>query len=178
MRWCRSLRPARRAKAENFPRRNRLIAGLSLGTLVVEAGLNSGSLITARLAAEAGREVFALPGSIHSLLARGCHQLIRDGAKLVETAEQMLEELRGVGSLLAEGLRRRLDSREAISPSAESAARDPDYQRLLAALDAESAAVDELAERSGLTAAALSSMLLVLELDGAVAAENGRYTRR
>ncbi|MHB8448008.1 MAG: DNA-processing protein DprA [Rudaea sp.] len=170
--------PGTPGKPENFPRRNRLIASLSLGTLVVEAGLNSGSLITARLAAEAGREVFALPGSIHSPLARGCHKLIRDGAKLVETAEQMLAELHGVGGLLAEGLRQRLDSREATSPSAERASRDPDYQRLLAALDAEPAAVDELAARTGLTAAALSSMLLVLELDGAVAAENGRYARR
>ena len=164
--------------AGNFPRRNRIISGLSLGVLVVEAAPRSGSLITARQALEQGREVFAIPGSIHSPLARGCHKLIRDGAKLVETAEQMLEELRGVGGLLAEGLQRRLDSREAISPIAESAARDPDYQRLLAALDAEPAAVDELAARTGLTAAALSSMLLVLELDGAVAAENGRYARR
>ena len=171
--------PGSPGKAENFPRRNRLIAALSLGTLVVEAGLNSGSLITARLAAEAGREVFALPGSIHSPLARGCHKLIRDGAKLVETAEEVIEELRGVGGLLAEGLRRRLDSAVAPAPPMSCAAqRDPEYQRLLEALDAEPAALDELVERTGLAAAALSSMLLVLELDGAVAAENGRYARR
>ena len=171
--------PGTPGKPENFPRRNRLIAGLSLGTLVVEAGLNSGSLITARLAAEAGREVFALPGSIHSPLARGCHRLIRDGAKLVETAEEVIEELRGVGGLLAEGLRRRLGAPAAAAPIAEpAAARDPEYQRLLAALDTEPAALDELVERTGLPAAALSSMLLVLELDGAVAAENGRYARR
>ena len=170
--------PGTPGKPENFPRRNRLIAGLSLGTLVVEAGLNSGSLITARLAAEAGREVFALPGSIHSPLARGCHKLIRDGAKLVETAEEVIEELRGLGGLLAEGLRRRLDVPTVAAPVAETAARDPEYQRLLAALDAEPAALDELVERTGLSPAALSSMLLVLELDGAVAAESGRYARR
>jgi DNA processing protein len=164
-------------KPENFPRRNRIIAGLSLGTLVVEASLNSGSLITARMAAEQGREVFALPGTIHSPLARGCHRLIRDGAKLVETAEEVLEELRGVGNLLAEGLRRRIDGEGDIA-SAPVAVRDPDYVRLLAALDAQPAALDELVARTGLTAAALSSMLLVLELDGAVVAENGRYGRR
>ncbi|HMM56018.1 MAG: DNA-protecting protein DprA [Xanthomonadales bacterium PRO7] len=171
--------PGTPGKPENFPRRNRLIAGLSLGTLVVEAGLNSGSLITARMANEAGREVFALPGSIHSPLARGCHKLIRDGAKLVETAEEVIAELRGVGGLLAEGLRRRLDSSVAPAPPMSGAAqRDPEYRRLLEALDAEPAALDELVERTGLPAAALSSMLLVLELDGAVAAENGRYARR
>lgn len=170
--------PGTPGKPENFPRRNRLIAGLSLGTLVVEAGLNSGSLITARLAAEAGREVFALPGSIHSPLARGCHKLIRDGAKLVETAEEVIDELRGVGGLLAEGLRRRLDAPTASAQVSDTAQRDPDYQRLLGVLDAEPAALDELVERTGLPAAALSSMLLVLELDGAVAAENGRYARR
>jgi DNA processing protein len=170
--------PGTPGKPENFPRRNRLIAGLSLGTLVVEAGLNSGSLITARLASDAGREVFALPGSIHSPLARGCHKLIRDGAKLVETAEEVIEELRGLGGLLAEGLRRRLDAPSAPVPVSAAAQRDPDYQRLLGALDAEPAALDELVGRTGLPAAALSSMLLVLELDGAVAAENGRYARR
>jgi DNA processing protein len=170
--------PGTPGKSENFPRRNRLIAALSLGTLVIEAGLNSGSLITARLAAEIGREVFALPGSIHSPLARGCHKLIRDGAKLVETAEEVIQELHGVGGLLAESLRRRLDTPATPVRASDAVQRDPDYQRLLDALDAEPAALDELVERTGLAAAALSSMLLVLELDGAVAAENGRYARR
>ena len=171
--------PGTPGKPEFFPRRNRIIAGLSLGTLVVEANLNSGSLITARLAAEQGREVFALPGAIHNPFARGCHRLIRDGAKLVETAEEVLEELHGVGGALAESLRRRLDgTTNRLSPQPDSPARDPDYVRLLAALDAMPSALDELVIRTTLPAAALSSMLLVLELDGAVVAENGRYVRR
>jgi DNA processing protein len=165
---------------QHFPRRNRIIAGLSLGTLVIEASLRSGSLTTARLAADAGREVFALPGSIHSPLARGCHRLIRDGAKLVETAEQVLEELHGMGGRLADNLRQRLaaDSASVSAPAPIAPAYDADYAHLLAALDAQPAALDDLAERTGLSAAALSSMLLVLELDGAVSAENGRYARR
>jgi DNA processing protein len=170
--------PGTAGKPDHFPRRNRIIAGLSLGTLVVEASLKSGSLITARLAAEQGREVFALPGTIHSPLARGCHKLIRDGAKLVETAQEVLEELRGVGGLLAEGLRRRIDAAENTHDAAPAVhTRDPDYARLLAALDIP-LALDELALRTGLGAAALSSMLLVLELDGVVSAENGRYAKR
>lgn len=162
----------------HFPRRNRIISGLSLGTLVVEASLKSGSLTTARYAAEQGREVFALPGSIHNPLARGCHRLIREGAKLVETAEEVLDDLCGVGAVLAEGLRERLAAGEA-APAAvpEARADDPDYAALLKALDHAPAALDELAARTGLPAAALSSMLLMLELDGAVSAENGRYGR-
>jgi DNA processing protein len=172
--------PGTPGKPEFFPRRNRIIAGLSLGTLVVEAGLNSGSLITARFAAEQGREVFALPGSIHSPLSRGSHQLIRDGARLVETAEEVLDELRGIGGLLAQGLRRRLDGAGAHSSASltPTPARDPDYLRLLAAVEARASAIDELVAHTGLPAATLSSMLLVLELDGVVTAENGRYSRR
>jgi len=170
--------PGTPGKPENFPRRNRIIAGLSLGTLVVEAGLSSGSLITARLAGEQGRELFALPGSIHNPLARGCHKLIREGAKLVESAAEVIEELHGVGALLAESLRRRIDADAATPPATGAAHVDPDYRRLLAALDAQPAALDELALRTGLSAAALSSMLLVLELDGVVIADGGRYARR
>lgn len=172
--------PGTSGKPEYFPRRNRIIAGLSLGTLVIEAGLNSGSLITARLAAEQGREVFALPGSIHSPLARGCHKLIRDGAMLVETADEVLEQLRGIGARLADHLRGRLGERAAAdalpTPAATPGKRDPDYVRLLAVLDRAPACLDELAARSGLPIAALSSMLLVLELEGVVApAGGGRY---
>jgi DNA processing protein len=172
--------PGTPGRPEYFPRRNRIIAGLSLGTLVVEANLKSGSLITARLANEQGREVFALPGSIHHPMARGCHQLIREGAKLVETADEVLEELHGIGSLLANDLRRRLTDAETQAPRAAATNHDddPDYVKLLSALDAHPLALDELAERTSLAAAALSSMLLVLELDGIVAAENGRYARR
>ena len=170
--------PGTPGKPEHFPRRNRIIAGLSLGTLVIEASLKSGSLITARLAAEQGHEVFALPGSIHSPLARGCHKLIRDGAKLIETAEEVIEELHSVGGLLAESLRRRLTPAVASAVLPTEHMHDPDYARLLAALEPVPAALDELAARTGLPAAALSSMLLMLELDGAVSVENGRYARR
>lgn len=172
--------PGVEGRPEFFPRRNRIIAGLSLGTLVVEAGLKSGSLITARSANEQGREVFALPGSIHNPMARGCHQLIRDGAKLIETAQEVIDELHGVGSLLAADLRRRLGSDETRSPANVRSVRDddPDYVKLLSALDEQPCALDELVERTALAAAALSSMLLVLELDGVVVAENGRYARR
>lgn len=171
--------PGTPGKPEHFPRRNRIIAGLSLGTLVIEAGLNSGSLITARLAAEQGREVFAVPGTIHNPLARGCHKLIREGAKLVETAAEVIDELHGIGARLGESLRDRIDAFD-IPKSAEDKviARDPEYQALLAALDVQPWAIDELAQRTGLSSAALSSMLLVLELDGVVSAENGRYARR
>ena len=172
--------PGTTGKPEHFPRRNRIIAGLSLGTLVIEAGLNSGSLITARLAAEQGREVFALPGSIHSPLARGCHKLIRDGAMLVETTDEVLEQLRGIGTRLADHLRGRLGDHAAVDPQtsavAKPAKRDPDFDRLLATLDRTPASLDELAARSSLPISALSSMLLVLELEGVVAsASGGRY---
>ncbi len=171
--------PGTAGKPEHFPRRNRIIAGLSLGTLVIEASLNSGSLITARMATEQGREVFALPGSIHSPLARGCHRLIREGAKLVETADEVLDELHGVGAALADGLRDRLALPEAPAHTPRSThADDPDYARLLATMTSAPAALDELVARTGLSAAALSSMLLVLELDGAIVSENGRYAPR
>ncbi|MDR3387885.1 MAG: DNA-processing protein DprA [Rudaea sp.] len=170
--------PGTAGKPEHFPRRNRIIAGMSLGTLVIEASLNSGSLITARFAAEQGHEVFALPGSIHSPLARGCHKLIRDGAKLIETADEVLNELHGMGTALADSLRQRLTLPEAPMRAATSSyAHDPDYSRLLAAMTAAPATMDELVERTGLPASALSSMLLVLELDGIVS-ENGRCAQR
>lgn len=172
--------PGTPAQPKFFPRRNRIISGLSLATLVVEASLRSGSLTTARYAAEQGREVFALPGSIHNPLARGCHRLIRDGAKLVETAQEVFEDLHGIGGALAEDLRIRLAAEgpaAAIGVLAAASIGDPEHVRLLAMLDDTPAPLDVLIERSGLPAPALSSMLLVLELDGAVVVENGRYSR-
>lgn len=175
--------PGTPARRDHFPRRNRIIAGLSLGTLVVEAGLTSGALITARLAAEAGREVFALPGSIHNPLARGCHRLIRDGAQLVETVQEITAALAPIAAQLADALRTRL----AIATStpqpgagraraqAPAGAADPDYETLLAALGHDPVGIDELALRTGLTVGVLSSMLLVMELEGRVKAEHGRY---
>ncbi len=163
--------PGTPPRPENFPRRNRLISGLSLGTLVVEAALQSGSLITARLAAEQGREVFAIPGSIQNPLARGCHALIRQGAKLVETAQDILEEL---GALAA------WENAAAEPGTAESPMMDqsPELRNLLHHFGFEPTAVDTLVERSGLTAEQVSSMLVVLELHGQIAsAPGGLYTR-
>jgi DNA processing protein len=164
----------------HFPQRNRLIAGLALGTLVIEASLQSGSLITARLAGETGREVFALPGSIHSPLSRGCHKLIRDGARLTETAREVIEALAPGAQALGAQLRQRLEAgpageSESLAPTRSD---DPDYASLLAALGETPLGLDELTARTGLKPAELSSMLLLLELEGAVApAVNGRWQR-
>lgn len=173
--------PGTEARRDHFPRRNRVIAGLSLGTLVVEAGLQSGALITARLAAEAGREVFALPGSIHNPLAKGCHRLIRDGAALVETTQDIIEALASQAAQLATILRARLalpSTEDMPSIPALGSDHDPDYQRLWHALDHDPTGLDVLATRSGLTIDALSSMLLLMELEGRVSAAHGRYAKR
>jgi DNA processing protein len=158
-----------------FPQRNRIIAGLSVGTLVVEATRRSGSLITARRANEFGREVFAIPGSIHNPLARGCHLLIREGAKLVEEAADILVEL---APQLALELAIEPPAKEAPEDAeATGIASDPSYANLLAALDFSPRAIGELGERVQLTTAELSSMLLVLELEGLVEAlPGGRYS--
>lgn len=169
------------ARPDHFPRRNRLIAGLALGTLVVEAGLQSGSLITARLATEAGREVFALPGSIHNPLAKGCHRLIRDGAHLVETAGEVIDALGPAAQALGADLRARLnltDTPVGAASGRDSRSQDPDYANLLSVLGDVPVALDELTASTGLAPAALSSMLLLLELEGEVApAGNGRWQR-
>ncbi|MFC5302054.1 DNA-processing protein DprA [Azospira restricta] len=155
------------AAAANFPRRNRLISGLARGVLVVEAAVESGSLITARLAGEQGREVFAIPGSIHAPQARGCHRLIRQGAKLVESVADVLDELGG-------GARpQTLPDAPATRPAGSDAA-----GRLLDQAGFDPITIDELVGRSGLTADALSVILLQLELDGRVASlPGGRYQR-
>ena len=160
-----------------FPQRNRIIAGLSLGTLVVEATRRSGSLITARFALDYGREVFAIPGSIHNPLARGCHYLIRQGAKLVEEAADILVELEP--QLTAEGIA--LAPAPAAVETTDSApvTRDPSYEKLLNVLGFSPTPIAELSARASLTTAEVSSMLLLLELEGLVEAlPGGRYSRR
>lgn len=152
------------ALKENFPRRNRLISGLAQGCLVVEAAERSGSLITARLAGEQGRDVFAIPGSIHSPLSKGCHKLIKQGAKLVDDARDILEEL-GYG---------------VTSPGKPAATprQSTDETRLLDCLGYDSCDVDTLAMRSGLTAERLYAILLQMELDGQIASlPGGRFQR-
>jgi DNA processing protein len=155
-----------------FPRRNRIISGLSLGTLVVEAAKQSGSLITARHALEQGREIFAIPGSIHNPLSRGCHSLIRQGAKLVETAQDILEELLPLVNLPASS-----HTSAHIEQPESATSLDPAYEKLLSSMEFEPVSIDELVERNPLTVAEIASMLLILELQGHVVSENGRYSR-
>jgi len=158
--------PETASKPENFPKRNRIISALSLGVLVVEATHDSGSLITARYANEQGRDVFAIPGSIHNPMARGCHKLIRQGAKLVETVDDILEEI-------APHIARHRET-NAVSSHGDSS---PD-EALLAAFGDDPIAFDELITRSGLAVDVLSTALLRLELQGQVlAASGGRYQR-
>ena len=151
--------------SRHFPQRNRIISGLTLGTLVVEAAPRSGSLITARYALEQGREVFAIPGSIHNPLARGCHGLIRQGAKLVETASDVLEEL---GSFAG------IEPVSGIATNDENLPQlDNEYTQLLECIGFELTTIDQLVVYSGLTAEAVSSMLLILELQGYVTSSPG-----
>ncbi len=159
----------------NFPQRNRIISGLSLGTLVVEAAIRSGSLISARCATEQGREVFAIPGSIHNPLARGCHTLIRQGAKLVETAQDILDEL---GPLAGAWASAAPAAGESGSIAAESRSLDADYVQLLDYIGYDQTSIDTLVTRSGLTPAEVSSMLLQLELGGHVASSPGGLYNR
>lgn len=156
---------------ELFPQRNRLISGLSLGTLVVEAARRSGSLITARLAGEQGREVFALPGSIHNALARGCHQLIRQGAKLVENSDDIIAELAPLAGQILQ------TTMESTSNEKDTESLDSEYVQLLKHVGHDPITADELANNSGLTIDQVSSMLLILELRGKIESlSGGRYT--
>ena len=159
------------AIAHNFPRRNRIISGLSLGVLVVEAAAQSGSLITARSALEQGREVFAIPGSIHSPLAKGCHQLIRQGAKLVESAQDILEELRWDNPLLQTSLGN-------ATQIAASNLSDPKLQSLLENMGHDALSVDQLVVRSGLPVASVQAALLHLEMQGHIECLAGGQVRR
>jgi DNA processing protein len=157
--------PGTPPRKENFPRRNRLISGFARGVLVVEATLSSGSLITARWAGEQGRDVFAIPGSIHSPFARGCHKLIRDGAKLVETAEDVLVEL-GLGAKTPP------DPRAPLAPATG------DEAWLLASLGYDPVTIDALVERAGKPADVIAAGLVRLELEGLVAALPGGLWQR
>ncbi|MAR90506.1 MAG: DNA-processing protein DprA [Pseudomonadota bacterium] len=160
-------------RAEFFPRRNRIISGLSLGVLVVEAAIKSGSLITAHQAVDQGREVFAIPGSINDPLAKGCHALIRNGARLVETAQQIVEELMPLLGFMQQS---------ALPLRAEIATPKPYPQdsaeaKVLAALEYDPTPIDQLVGLTGLSVADISTSLVMLELDGAVQQQQGGYSR-
>ena len=163
-----------------FPQRNRIISGLSVGTLVVEAALKSGSLITSRHAMEQGREVFAIPGSIHNPLAKGCHRLIKSGAKLVESAADILEEVFPLVNSDSIRHTSAAESTPETTDSIETEAHtelDPAYQTLLKHMEFEPVAIDQLVERSNLNVSEIASMLLILELQGQVISQNGLYSR-
>jgi DNA processing protein len=175
--------PATQPKREHFPARNRIISGLSLGVLVIEAGLNSGSLITARLAAEQGREVFALPGSIHNPMSKGCHRLIREGAKLVESVTEILQELAPLAGHLAVSLQQSTQPLQSVhlenARQEPNVGVDPDQQKLWDCLGYDPLPVDTIIHNSGLTAKAVSAMLLILELKGKVEAHpGGAFSRK
>ena len=163
--------------ANNFPRRNRIISGLSLGTLVVEAAVQSGSLITARIAADQGREVFAMPGSIHNPLSRGCHALLRQGAKLVENVTDILEELGPLASVAITAIAQEQNEIR-HDTSGNDDCHFPDMSNpVIENMGFEPISIDRLVERCGLTPETVSSMLLSLELQGRVTSIGGLYSR-
>ena len=160
---------------ERFPQRNRIISGLSIGTVVVEAGQRSGALITARYAGEQGREVFAVPGSIHNPTARGCHRLIRAGATLVESAGDIVEQLSGLLAGLAESVEQNMAARDGVMAKRNN----PAFSHLLTVMGWDPVSVDTVVARSGLTPEEVSSMLLILELEGRVEPlTGGKYQQR
>lgn len=167
--------PGTAPSKHNFPRRNRIISALSMGVLVVEAALRSGSLITARQALEQGREVFAVPGSIHNTQAKGCNSLIKQGAKLVETADDILEELGSLFGFTQYSMASGSEAQDNIE-SGNQVVLEPEYQKVFESVGFEPTAVDTVIERSGLTADAVCSMLLVLELQGLIGTtSSGHY---
>lgn len=159
------------ALPENFPRRNRIVSGLAMGTLIVEATLRSGSLITARLAGEQGREVFAVPGSIYSPLSKGCHSLIRQGAKLVETTQDILEELNALKNL-------NNSSRHDKSLGKQTVRLDVTCQKLLEYIDEAPTTVDYLVEHTGFSPQQLLPKLFELEMQGLICATARGYQKR
>ncbi len=169
-------------KRQHFPSRNRIISGLSLAVLVIEAGLNSGTLITARKAAEQGRDVFALPGSLNNPMAKGCHRLIREGARLVETTSDIMQELGPVAAELQMEIRQRLDladdSPEKPVKIQQTLLDDSDYRSVWGVLSFDPKPVDVIIEQTGFSAREISSMLLMMELKGLIKNHgNGRYVR-
>ena len=166
--------------AHNFPRRNRIISGLSVGTLVVEAAIQSGSLITAKQAMEQGREVFAIPGSIHNPLARGCHHLIRQGAKLVETGDDILQELapliKKMQRTQAVNFHNNTYNNNQLHRNSDTEL-DSKKQQLMQYIEFEPVSIDTLVERSQLTPESISSMLVELELSGLIKSSGGLYSR-
>jgi DNA processing protein len=164
--------------AGNFPQRNRIISGLSLGTLVVEAALQSGSLITARLALEQNREVFAIPGSIHNPLAKGCHQLIRQGATLVETAQDILDQLNGLISFKWQEAQQKLDLfSSANEKTSNQVSVNSDDEKLFKAMGYDPVSLDLLAERTQIPIHELIPKLTLLELNGKIESLGGCYQR-
>lgn len=166
--------PGTPARAAHFPQRNRIISGLSRGVLVVEAGLRSGSLITARMALEQGREVFAIPGSVHSPVARGCHHLIKQGARLVETVDDILEELAGWWS---SGPGTRSDTDPGPNTDPALAGLDSREIAVLEALGYDPQSTDALSSATGLPADQLMQALLLLELQGLVSPAPGGFQK-
>ncbi|MGA9575409.1 MAG: DNA-processing protein DprA [Lysobacterales bacterium] len=169
-------------RPQHFPSRNRIISGLSLAVLVIEAGLNSGTLITARKAAEQGRDVFALPGSLNNPMAKGCHRLIREGARLVETTADIMQELGPVAAELQMEIRQRLDLPDEAPAKTMQATghllEDPDYRKVWDSLGYDPKPVDAIIEQTGLSARETSSMLLIMELKGMVRKQGGgRFVR-